>query len=217
MPKFIDITGQKFNRLTVIARADNRKKHVTWLCKCDCGNETVVEGSALKNGGVKSCGCLSREVKSLRFKTHGKTQTKEFRVWLDMRKRCASKCGKPFLNYNSRGIRVCERWLNSFENFLEDMDPIPSINHSIERINNDGNYCSENCKWIPKKEQNFNQRIRKDNKFGIRNIYMIKQKKRNCYSVNLGNKYIGLASTLEEAKNMRIAAELKYWGKQVTF
>ena len=124
-----------------------------FLCKCECGQELDVFMSSLRSGHTKSCGCLNKEIIS----SHGMTGTREYASWNAMHGRCNNLKSKDYKNWGGRGIEVCDSW-NSFENFYKDMGDKPTPNHSIERINNDGNYCKENCRWATKKEQQRNHR-----------------------------------------------------------
>jgi hypothetical protein len=157
MPAFIDITGQRFGRLTVIKRVGRKNDgHAAWQCRCDCGTKTIVSGSSLRKGDSQSCGCLKPTVITLARMTHGHSRTVEHRTWMNIHYRCNNPDSKDFPNYGGRGIKVCKRWRH-FENFLADMGPRPK-GYSIERINNDKNYKPSNCKWIPIGEQQKNQR-----------------------------------------------------------
>jgi hypothetical protein len=156
--RFVDIEGQRFNRLTVVSYAGRFNKQHAWNCLCDCGNETVVRGANLKNSSVQSCGCLRVDVSSVVHRKHGKSETAEFKIWLHILERCNPKYKEIHKNYAGRGISVCERWLNSFENFLLDMGTRPTPDHSIERKNNAGDYTPDNCKWATRIEQGNNKR-----------------------------------------------------------
>ena len=133
-------------------------------CLCDCGKTTTKRFQLLRIGKTKSCGCLRRENGVRRGKSsvrHGEgrngKETAEYRAWAAMLSRCNNEDHRAFKNYGARGIRVCERW-SRYEAFLEDMGRRPSDKHSIDRIDNDGDYCPENCKWSTPIEQNRNNR-----------------------------------------------------------
>jgi hypothetical protein len=157
--------GKKFGRLTVIAehsKRQNNKRH--WVCKCDCGKETVTYTGALRSGNTKSCGCLvsdtSRElIKKARLaygEPHGHSiggkTSPTYQSWRAMKQRCYCPKNKDYHSYGGRGIRVDTAWLDSFNMFLADMGPRPSKEYSLDRINPDGNYTSSNCQWILKSE-----------------------------------------------------------------
>jgi hypothetical protein len=137
---------------------------IIWLCQCDCGNQTEVHGHDLRSGKTKSCGCLNKEMQATRFRTHDKCYTSEYRIWSGIKTRCYNAKNHGFYNYGGRGITMCDRWLNGngnksgFECFLDDVGERKTSNLSIERRNNDGNYCKENCMWATPLEQGRNKR-----------------------------------------------------------
>lgn len=151
---FQDLTGRRFGRLIVLEYAGKRQTNHRWLCECDCGKRTTVESGHLRSGVTKSCGCLQKE----KVTRHGKCKTPEYKVWDNMISRCTSPTYIGYANYGDRGITVCERWRNSFAAFLKDMGLRPSPNHSIDRVNNEGNYEKANCRWATRRQQQRNRR-----------------------------------------------------------
>lgn len=163
MPSFIDRSNERFGRLTVVQKREARRgKDVMWVCRCDCGNTVDVSAHDLSSGHTKSCGCIRSESSRNRGKansTHGLTLTPTYRSWKALRYRTMNPKSKDYPRYGGRGIQVCERW-NSFENFLEDMGHRPP-GTSIDRINPDGHYEPENCRWASAHVQTHNRRSSK--------------------------------------------------------
>ena len=155
-------TNTRYGRLTAKYQVKrNKHNQIQWFCECSCGNTCVVVGYNLTTGHTTSCGCLQKEILSINRKTHGKSLLVEYKIWIDMKKRCYNKKATAYKDYGGRGIIVCLMWKNSFENFLADMGERPSNKHSIDRKDNDGNYEPGNCKWSTKTEQANNTRKNK--------------------------------------------------------
>ena len=161
MSHTINLIDQKFGRLTVLRYNDRDKNgNSRWLCRCNCGKETIVLGNNLKRNHTQSCGCLWKEVMFVSHIKHGHhtrvTTTELYAVWAAMIQRCTNPNNKQWKDYGGRGITVCNRW-RKFEDFLEDMGE-PPLGLTIERIKNDKGYCLDNCYWATPKEQARNRR-----------------------------------------------------------
>lgn len=157
VPKFKDLTGQRFGRWLVLNRVYRCNTRVQWACRCDCGADGVVTSRALTHRESLSCGCYKGDVTAKRNTSHGMSYTATYRSWQSMIARCTYSCVAHWRHYGGRGIMVCERWRESFEDFLEDMGERPP-GTSIDRIDVNGNYEPANCRWATCVEQGRNTR-----------------------------------------------------------
>lgn len=157
-----DITSQQFGKLKVISRVENDwLNNARWLCECDCGNEIIVLGYALRNKNTRSCGCLGRKSRINANTKHNLSDHRLHLIWDNMKQRCYNQKSPNFKYYGGRGIKICDEWLNNFINFYNwSMNNKYAENLSIDRIDNDGNYEPSNCRWVTMKEQCNNKRQR---------------------------------------------------------
>jgi hypothetical protein len=161
----VDITNRRFGRLVAMRRAgnDSRGKAV-WLCQCDCGNSRSIRSYDLRQGKTQSCGCWQSESRKHHTLTHGESVrnflSPEYASWGNMLQRCRNPKSSVFQYYGGRGIKVCKRWFH-FENFLADMGRRPSPKHRLDRINVNGNYEPDNCRWGTPEEHQQNKRPRR--------------------------------------------------------
>jgi hypothetical protein len=183
--------------LTVLEFAGRYKsKYTMWKCQCSCENKTIVivNGSHLVKGSTQSCGCLQKERCSNATKKHLMSNSKEYVSWYNMVSRCTKEDHKYYHYYGGRGIMICDEWLDDFEQFYKDMGQMPEGKYSIERIDNNGNYCKENCKWIHLSEQNRNNRnvkLKLDDAIEIRKSF-----KKGSSAISLSKQFNVSVSTI---------------------
>jgi len=205
MAKSVNLTAKRFGKLIVIGKT-RKNGLLLWDCECECGNRTFARAGHLNAGNITSCGCGLVENRS-RFREekfkHGLTNHPLFTVWQDMIRRCNSEYRNDYVNYGKRGIAVCKRWLENFQNFLDDMGECPK-GYTLERIDTNKDYFKENCKWATREEQNRNSRFSK--------WWHIKGKV--FASASLAGNYFGVCHTTIinwcKSKDSECFSELKY-------
>lgn len=157
MRKIKDIQGNKYGRLTVISFVGTKNKKARWLCKCDCGNIVEVYGVDLRGANTKSCGCLRHQGRQSLH--HNLIKTRIYGIWTGMKQRCYDINAKQYKDYGGRGITICDEWKNDFMTFYDwSIGNRYNDTLTIDRINNDGSYCPENCRWTTHKKQMSNTR-----------------------------------------------------------
>ena len=156
---FKNLAGKTFGRLKVIKQVKERKnKQIYWECQCVCGQTAIIRGNRLSSGITKSCGCLAKEITKKRSITHNMSYTSEYAIWASMIHRCTNSNNRAFKNYGGRGITVCDDWRHDFMAFYNHVGKRPSPKHSIDRIDNDGNYEPGNVRWTTEQKQHNNTR-----------------------------------------------------------
>jgi hypothetical protein len=209
----INLINQRFGKLKVVASLESRmrgdRKRAFWLCECECGGKAEIESSQLTSGRTQSCGCLKKaSIGSVNYKHGEANQTKENRTWFKMKGRCYNPKDAKFPQYGGRGIAICQRWLDSYEDFLADMGRAPSAAHSIDRIDVNGNYEPSNCRWATDAEQANNKTTNVMMVLGTETMSMSQWAKKlgyNYKSFFYHIRYKGKTlAELAEAKNYKI-------------
>lgn len=207
----IELKGQKFGKLTVLA-CSGKSAHgnYMWECLCECGNTTVARAGHLRDGQIKSCGCLLKT----HAITHARARTVEYQIWSAIKRRCNNPNSTGYESYGGRGISYDPRW-ESFENFLEDMGERPSKEYSIERINVNLGYSKDNCVWTKDNSlQSYNRRMSKMNKSGRTGVYFKKSSNKWWAEISKNGvtHYLGSFVKYEDAVKARESAEVEYYG-----
>lgn len=207
--------NRKFGRLTIISEGKTVKyikNNVLYVnCICECGTKKEIELNSIIRGKSKSCGCYSREISSINSTKHGKLKglgkikNLEYHIWIKMKSRCNNPNDRSYKHYGKRGIKVCERWMSSYVNFIDDLGerPEPKKDYSLERIDVNGDYCPENCKWVLKSEQSKNQRRTKLIKYNNKSLCLADW----CRELNLS--YSSMRNRIN-VLNMDFEEALKY-------
>ena len=211
-----NLVGQTFGRLTVVAESGRTKdRHIQYECVCECGNHKIVSGKDILSGHTRSCGCRER-IKHGGCKADNRDRL--YGIWSSMRSRCNRKSSKSYSDYGGRGIRVCDEW-NDYSAFRTwayengyDKDA-PQWKCTLDRIDTNGNYEPNNCRWVSESVQMFNRR-RKKSKTGIRGVYYRERDKKYYAMISKDYKqiYLGKYDRVEDAVAVRHEAEVRYYG-----
>lgn len=216
--KTIDLTGKQFGRLTVLYRSveNSPDNHPMWVCKCSCGNIKSIRSRSLRTGETKSCGRCKSTISPLHVRTH---KNRLYHTWSEMIRRCSGH-GTNARYYHGKGISICDQW-KDYDNFADWAERSGyDQNFEIDRIDGDKGYSPENCRWVTHKQNSRNRKARSNNNTGYPGIHKREMKKGTAFRVVIstdnGRIRLGTFYNLEEAKAVRRAAELKYWGFNIS-
>lgn len=206
-PSINDI-GKRYGRL-VVTQISNRSGRVYADCKCDCGTEKEVRLDSVRSGKIKSCGCLQKECKVKNSTKHGMWGTKEYLCWQRMKSRCQPNNKEAFPHHAGKDIQVCDSWVESFENFYQDMGRCPE-GYTLDRIDNSKDYIPENTRWVTKSMQLFNRELGK-----IAGVNFRKDRNKWIATICKDYKIIRLGSfdLYEDAVAARLQAEIDLFGE----
>jgi len=183
----LQLAGQKFGRLLVIERGQKKNGAYLWLCQCDCGNIKYILGSSIKAGTSKSCGCLQIEVARSYKKENARGTHPLYEIYSGIKGRCLNTKDDVYNRYGGRGITISKEWLDSFEQFVEDVGERPDSTYSLDRIDNNGNYCKGNTRWVKADKQARNQRKYKNNSSGVTGVNLLKTKHGNYWTARVSH------------------------------
>lgn len=210
-----NLLGKVYGRLTVISPSDSINNRTYWKCRCVCNKVCNVRADQLKDGTTSSCGCLRIERLREKICTHGATGTPTYDIWEAMGQRCNNQNSAGYAEYGGRGIKICDRWLGAegFSNFLKDMGERPH-KLSLDRVDVNGDYSPENCRWADNSLQGFNTRKSKNNTSGRSGVSWDRGRNKWSASIMKNRKtiHLGRFSSFEDAVKAREQAELKYFG-----
>ena len=219
-----NLSGQRFGRLTALYTVPNNNYHTRWHCICDCGKTKDVLQQNLENGHVRSCGCLHTERNkekitafnsSMNRESHNETKTKLYHIWIGMKSRCYAPQSTAYKNYGGRGITVCQEWKNSFLSFKQwALSHGFSDDLSIDRINVNGDYSPENCRWVSNSIQQFNKRKPGRNTSGVVGVSWNKKQNRWIAFITKDYKrqWLGSFVSIDDAIAARKLAETELFG-----
>lgn len=217
----INLVGQRFGRLVVVSLKLPRKPgNAIWICICDCGITKEANSGELRSKRIMSCGCLQAESCGDRFRTHGESspETVEYRAYRSMICRCLDKNFHAYDQYGGRGITICDRWLESYDNFLIDVGRRPVKTYSIDRIDGNGPYCPENVRWASKQGQSANRKLRKKNSQSrFKGVFVSGKRWRARIHVNGQQIDLGTYADDVDAATAYNFGAYKYFGEYASF